>query len=86
MKSLILSNDEIFSRKDLLQCLACFDAEDTVFFLISDCETKTQRPKSRAIAESFGTENVKTKAAVLSPRVESTSYETPKYLFRHGGF
>ena len=41
-----MSDNKVFRRKDLIECLSIFDADDRVFFLISDCETKGQVDKS----------------------------------------
>ena len=65
-KSLLLSDNKVFRRKDLIECLSIFDADDRVFFLISDCETKGQVDKSLEDYAKFEKQNVQTKAAVLS--------------------
>lgn len=65
-KAVFLSGEEVFTRKDLLECLSLFDQNDRVFFLISDCETKNQKPVTKPIFEGFDKRNVKVKAAVLS--------------------
>jgi len=65
-KAVMLSDEEMFTRKDLLECLSLFDKDDKVFFLISDCETKSKKPIVKPIFEGFDKNHVKVKAAVLS--------------------
>lgn len=65
-KAVLLSDEEVFTRKNLLECLSLFDETDRVFFLISDCESKHQKPIAKPIFEGFDKRNVKVKAAVLS--------------------
>ncbi|MCO4818374.1 MAG: hypothetical protein KC517_02030 [Bacteroidetes bacterium] len=65
-KSLLLSGNEVFTKQDLIECLSVFDADDRVFFLVSDCETKGQIEKTSVATSKFEKQNVITKAAVLS--------------------
>ena len=65
-KVVLLSDGEVFTRKNLIESLSIFDADDRVFFLISDCETKLKHLNSSLIFTPFDKQHVKTKAAVLS--------------------
>lgn len=44
-KAMLLSNDDAFTKEDIVECLSYFDASDKVFFLMSDCEVKKCNPK-----------------------------------------